>query len=39
MKYKNYNIELITDYVKYKKENSDFQIPITKDNAFKATCK
>ena len=39
MKYKNYNIELVTDYVKYKKENPDFQIPITKDNSFKAICK
>ncbi len=29
----------IIDYVKYKKENPDFQIPIIKDRPFKAVCK
>ena len=31
--------KIITDYIKYKKENPDYQIPITKDRPFKAVCK
>lgn len=36
MYYKKSNI---VDYVKYKKENPDFQIPIIMDHSFKAICK
>ena len=31
--------KIIIDYIKYKKENPDYQIPITKDRPFKAVCK
>ncbi len=31
--------KIITDYIKYKKENPDYQIPIIKDRPFKAVCK
>ena len=31
--------KIITDYIKYKKENPDYQIPIIKDRLFKAACK
>ena len=31
--------KIITDYIKYKKENQDYQIPIIKDRPFKAVCK
>ena len=31
--------KIITDYIKYKKENPDYQNPIIKDRPFKAVCK
>ena len=31
--------KIIIDYIKYKKENPDYQIPIIKDRPFKAVCK
>ena len=31
--------KIIRDYIKYKKENPDYQIPIIKDRPFKAVCK
>ena len=31
--------KIITDYIKYKMENPDYQIPIIKDRPFKAVCK
>ena len=31
--------KIIIDYIKYKKENPDYQIPIIKDRYFKAVCK
>ena len=34
-----YRNNSIVDYVKYKKENPDFQIPIIRDHSFKAICK